>query len=101
MTMILLFGFLMVVVSSQFKQFTKLLASEVFYLFTLLASGVLLPPTPTPRIHIFLWLLANNKILTRDNLAKRKRVDVMSCLFCAEPEMVHHLFFDCVVARVC
>jgi len=54
-----------------------------------------------PRIHIFLWLLANNKILTRDNLAKRKRVDVMSCLFCAEPETVHHLFFDCVVAKVC
>jgi hypothetical protein len=25
-----------------------------------------------PRVHIFLWLLANNKTLTRDNLAKRK-----------------------------
>ena len=23
-----------------------------------------------PRVHIFLWLLASNKILTRDNLAK-------------------------------
>jgi hypothetical protein len=34
-----------------------------------------------PRIHIFLWLVANNKILTRDNLAKRKIVDDKTCLF--------------------
>lgn len=27
-----------------------------------------------PRIDIFLWLLTNNKILTRDNLAKRQLV---------------------------
>ena len=27
-----------------------------------------------PRIHIFLWLLANNKLLTRDNLAKGERL---------------------------
>lgn len=24
------------------------------------------------RIHIFLWLLSNNKLLTRDNLSKRR-----------------------------
>jgi len=46
-----------------------------------------------PRVHIFLWLLASNKILTRDNLAKRNRVDDLNCLFCPEPETVHHLFF--------
>jgi hypothetical protein len=34
-----------------------------------------------PRIHIFLWLVANNKILTRDNLTKRKIVDDKTCLF--------------------
>jgi hypothetical protein len=28
-----------------------------------------------PRIHIFLWLLANNKVLTRDNLVKMRNVD--------------------------
>lgn len=28
-----------------------------------------------PRIHIFLWLLANNKLLTGDNLLKRRQVD--------------------------
>ena len=27
-----------------------------------------------PRIHIFLWLLANNKLLTGDNLAKGERL---------------------------
>jgi hypothetical protein len=36
------------------------------------------------RIYIFLWLLANNKTLTRTNLAKRQKLDDMSCLFCNE-----------------
>ena len=54
-----------------------------------------------PRIHIFLWLLSNNKILTRDNLAKRRNVEDYSCLFCSQQESVCHLFFDCVVAKTC
>jgi hypothetical protein len=52
-----------------------------------------------PRIHVFLWMLANNKILTRDNLAKRKDVDDMSCLFCSENETVRHLLHECCVVR--
>jgi hypothetical protein len=52
------------------------------------------------RVHIFLWLLANNKVLTRENLAKRRPVDDTSCLFCSEFETVTHLFFDCCVAKV-
>jgi hypothetical protein len=44
------------------------------------------------RVHIFLWLLANNKVLTRDNLAKRKSDDDKTCLFCSEFESVTHLF---------
>jgi hypothetical protein len=51
------------------------------------------------RLHIFLWLLANNKLLTRDNLAKRRDLDDASCLFCTDIESVHHLFFDCYVAK--
>jgi hypothetical protein len=35
-------------------------------------------------LHIFFWLFAKNKVLTRDNLAKRKKLDNMSCLFCIE-----------------
>jgi hypothetical protein len=56
---------------------------------------VLIPP----RVQIFLWLLAKNKVLTRDNLAKRREVSNKTCLFCNELETVHHLFFDCCVAK--
>jgi len=51
-----------------------------------------------PRIHIFLWLLSNNKTLTRTNLAKRRNLDNQSCLDCSENETVHYLFFGCCVA---
>jgi hypothetical protein len=47
-----------------------------------------------------LWLIANYKVLTRDNLSKRKHVDDVSCLFCAELETVHHLLFDYCIARL-
>jgi hypothetical protein len=43
-----------------------------------------------PRIHFFLWLVSKNKLLTRDNLGKRRKVDDPSCLFCSETEIVHH-----------
>jgi hypothetical protein len=48
-------------------------------------------------LHIFLWILANNKFLTRDNLAKRNNLDDVSCLFCTDFESVHNLFFFYVV----
>ena len=34
-----------------------------------------------PRVHFFLWLVINNGALTRDNLAKRRKVDDENCLF--------------------
>ena len=43
-----------------------------------------------PRVHFFLWLLAKNKLLTRDNLSFRKSLEDVSCLFCSEDESVHH-----------
>jgi hypothetical protein len=52
-----------------------------------------------PRIHIFLWLIMHNKIMTRDNLKKRNLNKPETCVFCSEPESVQHLFFDCIVAR--
>jgi hypothetical protein len=52
-----------------------------------------------PRVHFFLWLLFENKILTRDNLAKKQNVNDKTCLFCEELETCHHLFFDCVIAK--
>jgi hypothetical protein len=54
-----------------------------------------------PRVHHFLWLVINNRALTRDNLAKRKKVEDENCLYCLEKESVHHVFFDCVVAKQC
>ena len=53
-----------------------------------------------PRVQIFLWLVYNNKILTRNNLAKRQHVPHMTCVFCSEAESCHHLFFDCVVSII-
>jgi hypothetical protein len=51
------------------------------------------------RVHVFLWLLANNKLLSRDNLAKRQHVPDSSCMFCCEDKSVAHLFFECAVAK--
>jgi hypothetical protein len=48
-----------------------------------------------PRVHFF---LSNNKLLIRDNLDKRMRVDDLSFMFCGE-ESINHLFFECVVAK--
>ena len=52
-----------------------------------------------PRVQYFLWLLSKNKLLTRDNLGKRRKVEDSTCLFCKEQESLNHLFFDCVVAK--
>jgi hypothetical protein len=50
---------------------------------------------------MFLWLLVNKRVLARDNLAKRRKVEDESCLFCNEKETSQHLFFDCAVAKRC
>jgi hypothetical protein len=46
----------------------------------------------TPILHFFLWLLSKNKLLTGDNLEKRRQINDRSCLFCFENESDHHLF---------
>jgi hypothetical protein len=52
-----------------------------------------------PRVQMFLWLLSKNRTLTRDNLAKRRELADLTCLFCTERETVDHLFFHCSVAK--
>jgi hypothetical protein len=47
----------------------------------------------------FLWLLANNKLLARDNLSKRQKLEDMIYIFCKDNEIVARLFFDCVVVK--
>lgn len=39
--------------------------------------------------------------MNRDNLAKRRKVEDDNCLFCIEKENIHHLFFDCAIAKQC
>ena len=52
------------------------------------------------KIKIFLWLLENGAVLTKDNLIKRNWVGDPSSLFCSEAENINHLFFYCPVAKV-
>jgi hypothetical protein len=40
-------------------------------------------------------LAPNNGVLTWDNLAKRRKVEDDTCLFCTKKESVLHVFFDC------
>jgi hypothetical protein len=49
-------------------------------------------------VHI-LWLLLKNKMLTRDNLAKRREVSDQTRVFCNESEYINRLFFECCGAR--
>jgi hypothetical protein len=53
-----------------------------------------------PKIHLFLWLVAYNKLATVDNLNKKGLMKNPQCCFCNENESVSHLFFECVVAKV-
>lgn len=50
------------------------------------------------RVEFFLWLLSHNRLLTRDNLSKRRDVSDLTCPFCSEMESITHLFFDCCVS---
>ena len=53
----------------------------------------------TSRVHFFLWLLTQNKILTRNNVSKIKTIEDSRCLFCNKRESAVHLFFECVVSK--
>jgi hypothetical protein len=51
------------------------------------------------KIKIFMWLVENNSILTRDNLSRRGWQGDQRCAFCLENESIIHLYFDCSMAR--
>jgi hypothetical protein len=53
-----------------------------------------------PRVQFFLWLLSKNKLLTRDNLAKRKNISDPTCLLRSENESIIHLFFGCCISKL-
>jgi hypothetical protein len=50
-------------------------------------------------VHFFLRLLSHDRLLTRNNLGKRRQVDDKSCVFCSDEESINHLFFECVVSK--
>jgi hypothetical protein len=47
-----------------------------------------------------LWLLSNSRLLTRDNLVKRRDVSDPTCVFYVEKESIIHLFLECCVSRI-
>ena len=51
------------------------------------------------KIKVFLWNLGRGVILTKDNLAKRQWKGSLTCCFCNRNESIHHLFFDCYIAK--
>jgi len=51
------------------------------------------------KIKIFLWSVANEAILTKDNLLKRRWRGDPLCYFCHQPETTNHLLFTCSTAR--
>jgi hypothetical protein len=57
-------------------------------------------PVPS-RLHVFLWLLANNKVLTRDNLAKRRAVNDKTCLFVVNMNQYEIYFLIVVWLTAC
>ena len=52
------------------------------------------------KVKIFMWLLANGVILTKDNLLRRKWKGDPECYFCEENETITYLFFSSPNARV-
>jgi hypothetical protein len=51
------------------------------------------------KIMIFMWLMHENAILTKDNLSRRNWQGDKRCFFCNTFESIEHLFFDCCMAR--
>jgi hypothetical protein len=90
------YGSIIQLENTRFSPYMQLWMTGGLDKFSLLWCG----KSQSPLLHVFLWLLANNKVLTRDNLAKRKQADDKTCLFCDEFEFVLHLFFECCVAQL-
>jgi len=52
------------------------------------------------KIKIFMWLVENDAILTKDNLLRRHWVGDPTCSFCHDTESIEHLFFHCPIAKI-
>eukprot|EP00253_Pinus_taeda_P031382 PITA_31382 len=57
-------------------------------------------PLALPKVNFFFWTLMHNKILTGDNLAKRKFAGPHWCALCrCNTETAQHLLIDCQFAK--
>jgi hypothetical protein len=45
------------------------------------------------KIKIFLWYLKRGVVLTKDNLSRKNWRGGKQCIFCAQVEIIQHLFF--------
>jgi hypothetical protein len=52
------------------------------------------------KIKIFMWLLEQKAILTKDNMIKRNWQGDPGCYFCGAPKNCDHLIFSCPIAKV-
>jgi hypothetical protein len=50
------------------------------------------------RIKVFLWLILENKILSKENLKKKKWHGNVNCNWCGCLETTNHIFYTCQVA---
>jgi hypothetical protein len=51
------------------------------------------------KIKVFMWLINQNAILTKDNMLKRNWQGDQHCKFCSSEESINHLFFYCTLAK--
>ena len=51
------------------------------------------------KIKIFLWLVRQKRILTKDRLSKQGWTGDTKCVYCSHMESVDHLFVNCTYAR--
>lgn len=47
------------------------------------------------KIEVFVWLVRQNKVLTKHNLLKKDWLEDPSCPFCGQLETTNHLFVTC------
>lgn len=98
--MTLLNGCYMLLVCTRSNHFMRWSTLVVWFLRLSVPFGKRCAPQP-PKNHVFLWLLVNNKVVTRENLGKRTTTANASFLFCNETETVQHrFFFNCVAKHL-
>ena len=76
------------------SMYNALTRSETGIYYKMLWKGKILA-----KIKLFMRLLMNDAILTKDNLLKRNWQGDPACYFCDDFENISHLFFQCHVAK--